>query len=164
MSVIDAYTHYVLEFMEGINKTSQKTMADLVSPLSTFLLLGIHRLIVVGQFASYDPNKINSHPGVRDDLFPRPLDKALITDFFGGVSANVEVMAPEEVMEALPPRVNIPPAPKTKSEQAKAPLRLPVKELEKGLWRLSERWREARAWGGIVLLGSLVGWVCVRRS
>ncbi|KAF8623188.1 hypothetical protein AX17_007513 [Amanita inopinata Kibby_2008] len=30
VAVIDAYTHYVLEFMEAINKTSQKTMRDLV--------------------------------------------------------------------------------------------------------------------------------------
>lgn len=31
ISVIDTYTHYVLEFMEGINKTSQTSMEDLVS-------------------------------------------------------------------------------------------------------------------------------------
>ena len=30
VAVIDSYTHYVLEFMEGINKTSQTTMEDLV--------------------------------------------------------------------------------------------------------------------------------------
>ncbi len=32
MAVIDSYTHYILEFMEGINKTSQTTMEDLVRP------------------------------------------------------------------------------------------------------------------------------------
>ena len=32
VAVIDSYTHYILEFMEGINKTSQTTMEDLVSP------------------------------------------------------------------------------------------------------------------------------------
>ncbi|KAK0473713.1 peptidase C13 family-domain-containing protein, partial [Armillaria novae-zelandiae] len=70
VSTIDSYTHYVLEFMEGINKTSRTTMADL--------------------FDSYDVKTILSHPGVRDDLFHRPLNEILITDFFGGV-ANVEV-------------------------------------------------------------------------
>jgi hypothetical protein len=42
------------------------------------------------QFDTYDPVAIKSHPGVRADLFKRPLDGALITDFFGGV-AQVEV-------------------------------------------------------------------------
>lgn len=30
VAVIDTYTHYILEYMEGINKTSQATMQDLV--------------------------------------------------------------------------------------------------------------------------------------
>ncbi len=32
VAVIDTYTHYILEYMEGINKTSQATMQDLVRP------------------------------------------------------------------------------------------------------------------------------------
>ncbi|OSC99600.1 hypothetical protein PYCCODRAFT_1372810 [Trametes coccinea BRFM310] len=75
VAVIDSYTHYVLQFMEGINKTSQATMQDL--------------------FDTYDPEKINSHPGVRSDLFPRSLRDALVTDFFGGV-AQAEVLLPPE--------------------------------------------------------------------
>jgi phosphatidylinositol glycan class K len=35
---------------------------------------------------------MKSTPGVRSDLFTRPLDKALLTDFFGGVS-QAEVVA-----------------------------------------------------------------------
>lgn len=105
VAVIDSYTHYVLEYMEHVNKTSRLTMADL--------------------FASYDVPKIGSHPGVRSDLFQRPLGplqqhpmadygrgpgwrvegewqgregeqgktgkEALITDFFGGVvSVNAD--------------------------------------------------------------------------
>ncbi|KAF7312229.1 GPI-anchor transamidase [Mycena indigotica] len=70
VSVIDRYTHYVLEYMENINKTSQTSMADL--------------------FAFYDPVKIASDPGVRSDLFRRPLDQVRITDFLGGV-ARAEV-------------------------------------------------------------------------
>lgn len=30
VAVIDAYTHYILDYMEGINKTSQMSMQDLV--------------------------------------------------------------------------------------------------------------------------------------
>ncbi|KAG8902100.1 hypothetical protein FRC01_009659, partial [Tulasnella sp. 417] len=43
------------------------------------------------QFATYSYEKIRSHAGVRSDLFNRPLDQTLITDFFGGV-AQVEVL------------------------------------------------------------------------
>jgi len=38
ISVIDTYTHYVLEYLEQINKTSQLTMQDLVR-LEPFLSL-----------------------------------------------------------------------------------------------------------------------------
>ncbi|GJJ14881.1 hypothetical protein Clacol_009150 [Clathrus columnatus] len=69
VSVIDRYTHYMLQYLEGINKTSKATMADL--------------------FATYDFEKIASHPGVRSDLFARSLNDTLLTDFFGGV-AEVE--------------------------------------------------------------------------
>ncbi|KAI0731487.1 peptidase C13 family-domain-containing protein [Fomitopsis betulina] len=73
VAVIDKFTHYVLQFMEGINKTSQASMQDL--------------------FDTFDPKKLDSHPGVRSDLFGRPLDKTLVTDFFGGV-AQVEIIPP----------------------------------------------------------------------
>lgn len=71
VSVIDSYTHFVLEYLEGINKTSTTSMKDL--------------------FDKYDPVTIRSHPGVRSDLFHRPLEQTLITDFFGGV-AHAEVI------------------------------------------------------------------------
>ncbi|KAI0254628.1 peptidase C13 family-domain-containing protein [Lactifluus subvellereus] len=71
VSVIDSYTHFILEYLEGINKTSTTSMKDL--------------------FDKYDPEIIRSHPGVRSDLFYRPLERTLITDFFGGV-AHAEVM------------------------------------------------------------------------
>ena len=32
VAVIDSYTHHILEYMEGIDKTSQTSMQDLVSP------------------------------------------------------------------------------------------------------------------------------------
>ncbi|KAF9500617.1 hypothetical protein BDN71DRAFT_1440030 [Pleurotus eryngii] len=75
VAVIDRYTHYVLNFLEGVNKTSQITMQDL--------------------FNSYDVDKIGSHPGVRSDLFKRRVDAALITDFFGGV-AQVQLDATDD--------------------------------------------------------------------
>ena len=39
VAVIDSFTHHVLQFMEGINKTSRASMQDLVSFI-TFVLLG----------------------------------------------------------------------------------------------------------------------------
>ncbi|KAF8875063.1 peptidase C13 family-domain-containing protein [Infundibulicybe gibba] len=115
VSVIDKYTHYMLEYMEGINKTSQKTMQDL--------------------FNSYDVGKIGSNPGVRSDLFKRPLDRALITDFFGG---NVSRLVQDT------PAVYSPPI------QAKPDGTL-------------EGWRKARAWTSIFFLGLLVAWVSTRQ-
>ena len=39
---------------------------------------------------------MRSTPGVRSDLFTRPLDKTLLTDFFGGVS-QAEVVGEEAI-------------------------------------------------------------------
>ncbi|CAG8560051.1 10535_t:CDS:2, partial [Acaulospora morrowiae] len=70
VAVIDRYTYYNLEFLEKIDMQSKSTLQDL--------------------FNSYDPMLIHSTPGVRSDLFRRPLDKVLVTDFFGSVQ-NVEL-------------------------------------------------------------------------
>ncbi|KAG8903100.1 hypothetical protein FRC00_000328 [Tulasnella sp. 408] len=80
VAVIDSYTHHVLSYLESVNKTSKATMQDL--------------------FSTYSFEKIRSHAGVRSDLFNRPLDQTLITDFFGGV-AQVEVLN-EQDMEQQP--------------------------------------------------------------
>ncbi|KAJ3879484.1 peptidase C13 family-domain-containing protein [Lentinula edodes] len=125
VAVIDSYTHYVLEYMEKVNKTSRLTMADL--------------------FTSYDVPKIGSHPGVRSDLFDRPLGpehpmneygrgrgwtvegggewvgremeaekrgrglrEALITDFFGGV-VEVDVDGEDESVLQLFEDLECPP-------------------------------------------------------
>ena len=45
VSVIDSYTHFVLEYLEGINKTSTTSMKDLVRllyPLHADLLFTVH--------------------------------------------------------------------------------------------------------------------------
>ncbi|PWO00449.1 hypothetical protein FA09DRAFT_186432 [Tilletiopsis washingtonensis] len=66
IAMSDRFTLEILDFMEDVNKTSERTMQDL--------------------FNSYDPARIHSDPGVRTDLFRRPLDSVRITDFLGGVS------------------------------------------------------------------------------
>ncbi|KAI3392216.1 hypothetical protein diail_5971 [Diaporthe ilicicola] len=75
VAVIDRYTYYNLEFLEGEVRdlSNKKTLGDL--------------------FDSYTYEKIHSHAGVRYDLFPGGEAVArtrLVTDFFGNVQ-NVEV-------------------------------------------------------------------------
>lgn len=63
--VIDRYTYYVLQFLEGVRPNSKST---------------------VGQLFEYTtPALVISTPGVRSDLFRRDPDKVLVTDFFGSV-------------------------------------------------------------------------------
>jgi len=98
VAVIDTFTHYVLEFMEGVDKTSHTSMQDLVLPPCRS---HSHSLLIStsidsprrGQFDTYDPRKIHSQPGVGSRLFGRRLNETLITDFFGGV-AHVEILPP----------------------------------------------------------------------
>ncbi|KAG6848835.1 glycosylphosphatidylinositol anchor biosynthesis [Arthromyces matolae] len=138
VAVIDAYTHYVLEYMEGINKTSHQTMADL--------------------FGSYDVTKINSHPGVRSDLFNRPLEKTLITDFFGGVS-QVEVSPPPSEQPAQPP--SQPPSVQIKEEQGRTHLRAETNRVT--LENVKEKLgQNVRSWGALAIVGLLIGWVSTR--
>ncbi|KAK0454134.1 peptidase C13 family-domain-containing protein [Desarmillaria tabescens] len=136
VSTIDSYTHYVLEFMEGINKTSRTTMADL--------------------FDSYDVKAIMSHPGVRSDLFHRHLNETLITDFFGGV-ANVEVSS-KDVVHGRPGNTKSASISReTVTDQEKPMPRrqspIPSNSREPG----SSKWR---TWGSCILVGTLVGWTC----
>ncbi|XP_068687666.1 GPI-anchor transamidase-like [Montipora foliosa] len=63
--VIDRYTYYVLQFLEGVKPDSKSTMEDL--------------------FRYTTPDLVISTPGVRSDLFEREPKKALVTDFFGSV-------------------------------------------------------------------------------
>ncbi|KAF8137535.1 peptidase C13 family-domain-containing protein [Boletus edulis] len=150
VSVIDSYTHFVLEFMEGINKTSQVSMQDL--------------------FSSYDPAVIRSHAGVRSDLFRRPLDKTRITDFFGGV-AQAEIFPPaQESAQAFYPdnerlpetlqHVDIPPesdpvVPHCNPDGIRDNITLPL--LESEAW--DTRWKDVRKWSSVLLVVSLLAWV-----
>jgi len=65
LSVIDRFTYYTLEFMES-NHNGSATIRDL--------------------FNSYNPKVLMSTPGVNEQLFRRPLDHVLISDFFGAVT------------------------------------------------------------------------------
>ncbi|KAK7094616.1 GPI-anchor transamidase-like [Littorina saxatilis] len=69
--VIDRYTYHALEFLEGVNPGSSKTM---------------------GQFLQVCPrHQCISTVSKRTDLFKRDPDKVLLTDFFGSVH-NVELL------------------------------------------------------------------------
>ncbi|KDE03852.1 hypothetical protein MVLG_05674 [Microbotryum lychnidis-dioicae p1A1 Lamole] len=75
VAVTDRYTHHVLNYLEGINKTSNATLQDL--------------------FDTFSFEKFDSNAGIRTDLYPRPVSQVLLTDFFGGV-AQVEISTEEE--------------------------------------------------------------------
>ncbi|RDX46361.1 hypothetical protein OH76DRAFT_1356243 [Lentinus brumalis] len=158
VAVIDSYTHYILEFMEGINKTSQTTMEDL--------------------FNYYDPEKIHSHPGVRSDLFGRPLRDALVTDFFGGV-AQAEILPPLQsprtspvppedvtsVLEASPLRAEenvsgVLTSPGTLDPQAFLAALGDISQSEVG----GTSARKLRTWASSLGVLVLVGWVASRRK
>ena len=63
--IIDRYTYYALEFLEGVERGSKKTM---------------------GQFLEVCPQRLcMSTVGNRTDLFARDPYKVPITDFFGSV-------------------------------------------------------------------------------
>jgi len=64
--VIDRWTYYILQFLESVHPDSKKTMQEFFDKTSDYHL-------------------VRSHPHVRSDLFKRPLDKTLLTDFFGSV-------------------------------------------------------------------------------
>lgn len=91
VAVIDSFTHYVLQYLEGIDKGSKATMQDFVrlrgsdQPTVKKFLIFLP-VFFQTQFNIYDPEKIKSHPGIRKDLFPFDLQQTLVTDFFGGVS------------------------------------------------------------------------------
>ncbi|KAG2357314.1 peptidase C13 family-domain-containing protein [Suillus spraguei] len=151
VSVIDSYTHYVLKFMEGINKTSQTSMQDL--------------------FDSYDPVKIYSHPGIRSDLFRRPLDKTLITDFFGGV-AQAEVFPLQDIVGSSDhhhhhendftlPTSRKPDAPSVSVVSSTTVISHPRLTGETHEW--DNWWKEVRKWTSIFVIGCLVSCVSFMR-
>lgn len=67
VSVIDRWTYYNLQTLEKVKRGDNYTLQNL--------------------FDTYDERKIASTPGIRKDLFKRPTQETLITDFFGGVQS-----------------------------------------------------------------------------
>ncbi|KAG0224653.1 peptidase C13 family-domain-containing protein [Mortierella sp. GBAus27b] len=80
VAVIDRFTYYVLEVLEKVDIQSRATLKDL--------------------FDTYNYNLLRSTPGVRSDLFKRPLDQVLLTDFFGNVQ-GIEVTESKEKGSSL---------------------------------------------------------------
>ncbi|KAF9648376.1 hypothetical protein BDM02DRAFT_3168591 [Thelephora ganbajun] len=144
VSVIDTYTHYVLEYLEQINKTSQLTMQDL--------------------FNIYEPQKMRSTPGVRSDLFARPLDRTLLTDFFGGVS-QAEVMAEEAIESHMRSNV-IEKTPHSSTDERKPKVVKPSAVRANTLKSPSPKGdgipsATLRAWGGAGLIGLFIAWIAI---
>ncbi|KAL4219563.1 hypothetical protein ACF0H5_022137 [Mactra antiquata] len=69
--VIDRYTYYALEFLEGVQFGGKQTMGQF--------------------FRVCPPSQCVSTVAIRTDLFPRDPSKVLLTDFFGSVR-NVEIL------------------------------------------------------------------------
>ena len=63
--IIDRFSNAVLEFMKDFDVSSQKTLQDLIASWAAFQII--------------------SDPHVRTDLYPKSMDKVLLTEFFGNV-------------------------------------------------------------------------------
>ena len=110
---------------------------------------------VYTQFDKYDPEIIRSHPGVRSDLFHRPLERTLITDFFGGV-------AHAEVMDSDPKHGSfIPLVPAFAQVDSIIKDERNVVEVQPDQTERTEDYRVRlfRAWGSVGIMGLLVTWV-----
>ena len=100
---------------------------------------------------------IRSRPGVRFDLFHRPLEQTLITDFFGGV-AHAEVIT-DRPMEQYP-RPDLSVAETDAIETGSMETQL-VHEFAKGLQTYTDGTgipanRLLRAWVSVGIIGILV--------
>lgn len=98
---------------------------------------------------------IRSQPGVRSDLFHRPLEQTLITDFFGGV-AHAEVIA-DSPTEGYP---RTPDSPSAEIDSVEKDSQL-VHELAEILQTPTDGTgnpvaRLLRAWGSVGIVGLLL--------
>ena len=107
---------------------------------------------------------MRSTPGVRSDLFPRPLGKALVTDFFGGVS-QAEVVA-EEAIESHMRSIlaeNLPgPGSGEKKPKVVRPFAGEFTEPssnDDGIFSAM-----IRAWAGASLIGLFIAWTTITAS
>ncbi|EIW78701.1 hypothetical protein CONPUDRAFT_108689 [Coniophora puteana RWD-64-598 SS2] len=157
VSVIDSYTHFVLEYMERINKTSQTSLQDF--------------------FNAYNPHTIRSHPGVRSDLFQRPLSDTLLTDFFGGVahaeifdssSSNIDFELDEEFASKWQAVYDDACNAETSSDGGDAEnsservAQSSIRKIGEKLDLSPGKWKEARKWASVASLGALIAWAASR--
>ena len=142
--MIDRYTYYNLEFLErNVDITSQHTMKDL--------------------FDSYDKDLIHSTPGVRTDLFRRPLDQVKITDFFGNVQ-NVEIGGQSDVIDEnllLQQEVVVEPSVEVnESEVVEVKRAIPVA----GLKGFEVKPQQGKVWEkGIAIIVCIVLWIIAKQ-
>ena len=109
---------------------------------------------------------MKSSPGVRSDLFPRPLDKALLTDFFGGVS-QAEVVAEERIGTHRRPDATEQVSHLSAGEQkfkALEPSAVEADTRQVPLRKGDIPGATVRAWAGAGLIGLLVAWVSISTS
>lgn len=110
---------------------------------------------------------MRSTPGVRSDLFRRPLNRALLTDFFGGVS-QAEVVAEgaiePHIRSSAPEKVPHPSAGE-KTLKAVKPSAVRVDAFQ-GPSRKGDGMPSAtiRAWAGAGLIGLFVSWISISVS
>jgi hypothetical protein len=152
VAVIDRFTYYNLETLEHLKTDSQSSLQDLVC-----LVFVLERKIhYPKKFNTYDPNLMHSTPGIRTDLFPRPMTETLVTDFFGGV-AHAEITR-ERYPLAQKPLLRIPPARPKKPRAApltkKQHIFLRKKRAESFRVEFGERpWDVNFSLGGFVFVG-----------
>lgn len=80
VGVIEGFTHFTLNALNGLEKDSNVTLQDFID--------------------SFDTRSIKSTPGVRSDLFNSDLNRSLLTDFF---SSSPDI----EELPHLPPDIGI---------------------------------------------------------
>lgn len=94
-------------------------------------------------------------------MFPRPLDKTLITDFFGGV-AQVELVA-EETLSPSSAGAEILEQPSNPHNQTiDENLHYSIPATTKLRSNYSDSFSYLRAWGGLAFIGVLVAFVGTR--
>lgn len=112
-------------------------------------------MTIYTQFDKYDSEIIRSHPGVRSDLFHRPLEQTLITDFFGGV-AHAEVMDSDLKHGSFAPLVPTFAQADSIIKDEHNLVEIPPDRIE---GTEDYQVRLFRAWGSVGIMGLLVAWV-----
>jgi phosphatidylinositol glycan class K len=113
--------------------------------------------------------KIHSHPGIGSEIFHRPLDKALITDFFGGV-AQAEVFPLQEdagsTSDHKSGSTSLPFASESGTPSLSVVPSATVTSLltltdEMHVWDIQRK--EVRKWASVFIVGCIVSWVSLVR-